>query len=73
HAVVGLAITSALLTPADVGTMAMLFTPMILLYEASIWLVQLVVGNRGSGGRIRSEEESVPPGGEGGDGEPAGP
>ena len=48
HAIVGLAITSALLTPADVGTMAMLFGPMLLLYEGSIWLVQLVVGDRES-------------------------
>jgi sec-independent protein translocase protein TatC len=70
HAVVGLAITSALLTPADVGTMAMLFTPMILLYEASIWLVQLVVGDRGSGGRNGSREQSTPSGGDSGDGEP---
>jgi sec-independent protein translocase protein TatC len=73
HAVVGLAVTSALLTPADVGTMAMLFTPMILLYEASIWLVQLVVGNRGSAGRVRSEEESAPASGDVGNGDPAGP
>ncbi len=43
HAVVILAISAALLTPADVGTMFMLFTPMILLYEMSIWLVRLVV------------------------------
>jgi sec-independent protein translocase protein TatC len=43
HAVVVLAISAALLTPADVGTMFMLFTPMILLYEMSIWLVRIVV------------------------------
>jgi sec-independent protein translocase protein TatC len=43
HAIVILAISAALLTPADVGTMFMLFTPMILLYEMSIWLVRLVV------------------------------
>ena len=43
HAVVILAISAALLTPADVGTMFMLFTPMILLYEMSIWLVRIVV------------------------------
>ncbi|MEN8143679.1 MAG: twin-arginine translocase subunit TatC [Gemmatimonadota bacterium] len=42
HAVVVLAISSAILTPADVGTMLMLFAPMILLYELSIWLVALV-------------------------------
>ena len=43
HAIVVLAIGAALLTPADLGTMFMLFTPMILLYELSIWLVRLVV------------------------------
>jgi sec-independent protein translocase protein TatC len=43
HAIVTLAISAAVLTPADVGTMFMLFTPMILLYEMSIWLVRLVV------------------------------
>ena len=37
-----LAIASAILRPADVGTMLMLFAPMILLYELSIWLVALV-------------------------------
>jgi sec-independent protein translocase protein TatC len=55
HAIVGLAVASALLTPADVGTMAMLFTPMILLYEASIWLVQVVVGGRGVERRERTD------------------
>lgn len=39
HAVVGLAAASALLTPADVGTMLMLLAPMLLLYEFSIVLV----------------------------------
>jgi sec-independent protein translocase protein TatC len=43
HAIVVLAISSAVLTPADVGTMFMLFVPMLLLYEVSIWLVRLVV------------------------------
>ena len=43
HAIVILAISAAVLTPADVGTMFMLFTPMILLYEMSIWLVWFVV------------------------------
>ncbi|MFQ5746375.1 MAG: twin-arginine translocase subunit TatC [Gemmatimonadota bacterium] len=42
HAIVVLSILSALLTPADIGTMLMLFAPMILLYEFSIWLVRLV-------------------------------
>jgi sec-independent protein translocase protein TatC len=42
HALVVLATASALLTPADVGTMLMLLAPMVLLYEFSIWLVRLV-------------------------------
>jgi sec-independent protein translocase protein TatC len=49
HAIVGLAAASALLTPADPGTMLMLLAPMLLLYELSIFLVRLV-------GRDRSEE-----------------
>jgi sec-independent protein translocase protein TatC len=53
HALVILAVTSALLTPADVGTMFMLLVPMVLLYELSIWLVRLVGGGRG---RQRAEE-----------------
>lgn len=48
HAIVALAAASALLTPADVGTMFMLFVPMLLLYEFSIFLVELV-GRRGGG------------------------
>lgn len=52
HAIVGLAAASALLTPADPGTMLMLLAPMLLLYELSIFLVRLV-------GRDRSEEAEV--------------
>jgi sec-independent protein translocase protein TatC len=55
HAIVALAIASAVLTPADVGTMGMLFVPMILLYEVSIWLVRLVV-RRGA----EDEEPAAP-------------
>lgn len=51
HALVILAIASAMLTPADLGTMFMLLVPMVLLYELSIWLVKIV-----GGGRARSEE-----------------
>jgi len=51
HAIVGLAVASALLTPADPGTMLMLLAPMLLLYELSIVLVRLV-------GRSKSREES---------------
>jgi sec-independent protein translocase protein TatC len=54
HAIVTLAIASAVLTPADVGTMMMLFAPMILLYEASVWLVRLVVR------RERSQDPASP-------------
>ena len=46
HALVILAVTSALLTPADLGTMFMLLVPMIVLYELSIWLVRAVGGGR---------------------------
>ncbi|MDP2469543.1 MAG: twin-arginine translocase subunit TatC [Candidatus Palauibacterales bacterium] len=56
HALVVLAILSALLTPADVGTMLMLLVPMVLLYELSIWLVRLV-----GGGRSRSRAEEPAP------------
>ena len=52
HAIVALATVSALLTPADVGTMLMLFAPMILLYESSIFLVDLL-------GRSRSRDEAA--------------
>lgn len=57
HAIVGLATASALLTPADPGTMLMLFAPMILLYEFSIVLVD-VVGRRG-GSRDRRGEATT--------------
>ncbi len=57
HALVVLALLSALLTPADIGTMFMLLVPMVLLYELSIWLVKLV-----GGGRRREPEESPSPG-----------
>ncbi len=50
YAIVAIAIVSAILTPADVGTMVMMMTPMILLYELSIWLVRIVVRRREGGG-----------------------
>jgi len=56
HALVTLALISALLTPADLGTMFMLLVPMVLLYELSIWLVRLV-----GGGRIRPRAEEPAP------------
>lgn len=43
HAIVVLAVLSALLTPADPGTMLMLLIPMSLLYELSVWLTRLAV------------------------------
>lgn len=42
HGLVLIAIVAAILTPADVGTMLMMMVPMVVLYEASIWLVVLV-------------------------------
>ena len=56
HALVTLALVSALLTPADLGTMFMLLVPMVLLYELSIWLVRLV-----GGGRVRPRAEEPAP------------
>jgi sec-independent protein translocase protein TatC len=42
HAIVGIATLSAILTPADVGTMVMMMGPLVLLYEISILLVAIV-------------------------------
>lgn len=42
HAIVGVAVLSAVLTPADVGTMLMMMAPLLLLYEVSILLVATV-------------------------------
>ena len=47
---------SALLTPADLGTMFMLLVPMVVLYELSIWLVKMV-----GGGRTRPPAEEPAP------------
>lgn len=46
YALILLAVISAILTPADVGTMLMMLTPMVLLYELSIWLIQVAVPRR---------------------------
>jgi len=48
-------VISAILTPADIGTMVMMMAPMLLLYEISIWLVRLVVRRR-----KRADSPSVP-------------
>ncbi|MGD8697697.1 MAG: twin-arginine translocase subunit TatC [Gemmatimonadales bacterium] len=50
HAIVGVAIVSSILTPADVLTMLMMMGPLLILYEISILLVAMV-------GRRRAEEE----------------
>lgn len=42
HAIVAVSLLSAILTPADVGTMLMMMGPLVLLYEFSILLVALV-------------------------------
>ncbi len=49
-AVVALAFVAAILTPPDVVSMMMMLVPMCLLYEASIWIIQLIVrkGEQGS-------------------------
>lgn len=46
YAVVVLAFVSALLTPPDVLSMVMMLVPMCLLYESSIWVIQLLVKKR---------------------------
>ncbi len=46
HAYIGISVAAAILTPADVGTMLLMMGPMALLYEGSIWLVELVVRRR---------------------------
>lgn len=42
HAIVGVALLSAILTPADVATMLLMMLPLVLLYEVSIVLSALV-------------------------------
>lgn len=46
HSIVGVAVVSAILTPADVGSMLMMMVPLVLLYEISILLVAVVVRRR---------------------------
>ncbi len=52
HAIVGIAVISAILTPADVLTMLMMMGPLLILYELSILLVAMV-------GRRQAAEESA--------------
>jgi sec-independent protein translocase protein TatC len=54
HAIVGLAIVSAVLTPADLGSMLLMMVPLLVLYELSILLVALV-------GRRRAAADSARP------------
>lgn len=56
HAYVALAVLSAVLTPADIGTMLMMMGPMVLLYEGSIWLVRLMVRERTEPAATRAGE-----------------
>lgn len=51
HAMVGMAVVAAFLTPADVGTMLLLMVPMAVLYEGSIWAVHFLVRHREPGPR----------------------
>lgn len=56
HAIVAVSVLSALLTPADVGTMLMMMVPLLVLYEVSILLVVLVDRRRLTG---RSSPEAI--------------
>ncbi len=49
HAIVAVSVLSALLTPADVGTMLMMMVPLIVLYEISVVLVAIVDRRRIAG------------------------
>jgi len=49
HGIVAVSLLSALLTPADVGTMLMMMLPLLVLYEISILLVAVVDRRRLSG------------------------
>jgi len=62
HAFVALAVLSAVLTPADPWTMMLMMGPMVLLYEASIWLIRAVGGRREPGTDITPGESGTVPG-----------
>ncbi|MGE0528304.1 MAG: twin-arginine translocase subunit TatC [Bdellovibrionales bacterium] len=57
YAIVVLALAAAILTPPDVISMSMLLVPLVLFYEASIWIIQIVV-------RKREQQTSLVPHGE---------
>jgi sec-independent protein translocase protein TatC len=56
HAIVAVSLLSALLTPADVGTMLMMMVPLLVLYEISVLLVALVDRRRLTG---RSSPQAI--------------
>ena len=56
HAIVSVSVLSALLTPADVGTMLMMMVPLLVLYEISVLLVAFVDRRRLTG---RSSPEAI--------------
>lgn len=64
-AVVGMFVLGALLTPPDPFSMAMMATPLVLLYEVSIWMSYLVVR------RKRATAQASEAGGAAGSGDPA--
>jgi sec-independent protein translocase protein TatC len=55
HAIVAVSLLSALLTPADIGTMLMMMVPLLLLYEISVFLVAIVDRRRLSGRKSPEE------------------
>jgi sec-independent protein translocase protein TatC len=55
HGIVAVSLVSALLTPADVGTMLMMMLPLVILYEISILLVAFVDRRRLSGRKSPQE------------------
>lgn len=59
HAIVVLAVLSAMLTPADPWTMLMMMAPLLFLYEVSIWLIRTLVKPNRRRGDL-AEEEGTP-------------
>jgi sec-independent protein translocase protein TatC len=49
HSIVAVSLLSAILTPADVGTMLMMMVPLLVLYEISVVLVAIVDRRRLAG------------------------
>ncbi len=59
HAIVVMAIVSAILTPADPYTMLAMMVPMLVLYEASIGMAKVLRGRRRERGEIANREGSA--------------